>query len=119
MRNNLPRRSLVFAALRCASNAGFRVARSSIGEYPSEANGFVSSPVVRYRLPAASKSMSPPTWQQIPRLVGTSSTVTWLARFNEKSVLRVNRDSRLTPFQAEKSVPSLGASPAGVDSGGA
>jgi hypothetical protein len=55
----------------------------------------------------------------MPRLVGTSSTVTWLAMFNEKSELRVNRANRLTPFHAEKSVPSLGASPPGVFSGGA
>ena len=63
--------------------------------------------------------MSPPTWQHMPRLAGTSSTSTLLAWLIVKSELRVNRESRLTPFQAEKSVPVAGASPAGVDSGGA
>jgi hypothetical protein len=51
-------------------------------------------------------------------LVATSSTVTWLPVFRVKSELRVNRDSRFTPFHAEKSVPFSGASPPGVDSGG-
>jgi hypothetical protein len=65
--------------------------------------------------------MSPPTWQHIPRLVGTSSTVTWLAMFTEWSALRVNRDRRLTPAQVAQvaAVPVGGASPAGVFNGGA
>jgi hypothetical protein len=63
--------------------------------------------------------MSPPTWQQMPRSVATSSTATWLAAFSVKSALRVNRASRFTPCHADQSVPVAGASPAGVDSGGA
>ena len=72
MRSSLPRRSFVLPALRRESNAGLRPALSSSGAYPSEKNGFVSSPVDRYRLPWLSKSMLPPTWQQMPRSTGTS-----------------------------------------------
>src|SRR5258707_493856 len=55
--------------------------------------------------------MSPPTWQHMPRLVGTSRTVTWLARLTVLSVLRVNRDKRLTPVQVVQvaAVPLAGA----------
>src|SRR3712207_7283485 len=54
----------VLAEVRCASNAGLRPARSSTGVNPLDANGLVSSPVDRYRLPWASKSILPPTWQR-------------------------------------------------------
>ena len=68
-----------------------------MGVKPSEANGLVSSPVDRYRLPAASKSMSPPTWQQMPREAGTSRTFFSLALSRVPSVFRTKRESRLTP----------------------
>jgi hypothetical protein len=42
-----------------------------------------------------------------------------LALLSVKSALRVNRESRLTPCQADQFVPVAGASPAGVLSGGA
>jgi hypothetical protein len=61
---------LVLADERCASKAGLRVARSSIGTYPCDSNGLVSSPVDRKRLPWPSKSILPPTWQQMPRSTG-------------------------------------------------
>jgi hypothetical protein len=63
--------------------------------------------------------MSPPTWQHMPRFVAVSRTVTWLDMLSVKSALSVNLASRFTPFHAEKSVPVAGASPPGVDSGGA
>ena len=47
MRRILPRRSFVLPALRRASNAGLRFGRSSIGVYPADWNGLVSSPVDR------------------------------------------------------------------------
>ncbi len=119
IRKILPRRSLVLAAVRWASNAGLRLVRSSSGEYPADSNGLVSSPVDRYRLPAASKSMSPPAWQQMPRSAGTSRMSTLLDWLSVKSALSVNRESRLTPCHADQLPPVVGASPPGVDSGGA
>ncbi len=121
IRSTLPRRSLVLPAERWASNAGLREARSSIGVKPSEAKGLVSSPVDRYRLPAASKSMSPPTWQQMPREAGTSRIFFSLAVSRVPSAFSTNRESRLTPSKGAKSaaLPVSGASPAGVFIGGA
>ncbi len=107
--------------VRRASKAGLRSARSSSGEKPSEEKGLESSPVERYRLPSASKSMSPPTWQHMPRVVGMSRTFFSLALSRVPSSFSVKRESRLTPsyFAKSSAVPFSGASPSGVSSGGA
>jgi hypothetical protein len=44
---------------------------SLIGVNPSDPPALVSSPVVRYSRPSSSNSMSPPTWQQMPRSTST------------------------------------------------
>ena len=79
----------------------------------------MSSPVDRYRLPWLSKSMLPPTWQQMPRSTGTSMI---FCSLDMSSLLRTSlkRDRRITPLNGAKSagVPVNGASPSlvtGVD----
>jgi hypothetical protein len=72
-----------------------RSARSSIGVKPSLANGFVSSPVLISRLPAASKSISPPTWQHRPRVAGVCRIFCSEARSRVASSASLNRDSWL------------------------
>lgn len=121
MRRILPRRSLVLPAERWASKTGLRSGRSSMGVKPSDWKGLESSPVDRYRFPAASKSMSPPTWQQMPRVAWTSRIFFSLAVSRVPSALRTKRERRLTPSKGANSaaVPVSGASPAGVFRGGA
>ncbi len=60
--------------------------------------------------------MSPPTWQQMPRLAGTSRTVIWLPVLRVKSALSVNLDRRFTPVHVVQvaAVPVAGASPGGA-----
>src|SRR5688500_14147387 len=72
MRSILPLRSLVFPDDFCASR-GAAPGRSSIGVNPSEDLENVLSPVLRYKLPALSKSIPPPTWQHSSRWTTTSS----------------------------------------------
>src|ERR671914_1633846 len=115
MRSSLPRRSLVLPDERWASN-GPRPARSSIGEYPSEAQEFVLSPVDRYRLPCESNPTSPPTWQQRSRCVGTSMIVCSVARSSlSVASSHLNLARRLTPHT--NTPPNRSGGEHGADSG--
>ena len=62
MRMSLPFGLLLLAAVRCASQNS-RPGRSSIGVKPSDANGFVLSPVDRYRSPFGANASEPAEWQ--------------------------------------------------------
>ncbi len=97
MRRSFPRRSFVLPDVRRASNAGLRFARSSIGVYPADWNGFVSSPVERNRLPSPSKSILPPTWQHSPRDMLTRRISCSLAK-SSPLLWNLKRDSRLYPL---------------------
>ena len=64
----------------------------------------MSSPVERYRLPSPSKTMSPPTWQQMPRSTGTSR----ICSSEPRSMVSVRsshwkRERRMTPLKRSQS----------------
>src|SRR5215475_4141952 len=95
MRSSLPERLLVLPAERWASQLD-RPGCSSIGAYPSEANGLVLSPVDSHRLPLDLSMTSPaPWWQHSSRCTGTSSTAFSLL-MSSVSPVTVKRLSRST-----------------------
>src|SRR5258708_6684649 len=97
---------------------------SLCGEKPPELPppAGVSSPVTIHRLLFESKSMSPATWQQAPRLTGTFRIFCSDARSSVGlgPSTNLNRDSWKYPFHGSQtlgSAPVVGAFAVGVVSG--
>src|SRR3954468_9095357 len=94
MRRILPLYEFVLAAVRCASQKA-RPGRSSIGSKPSDANGFVLSPVDRHRLPSGPKASEPEEWQHSDRWL-LKVRITRSDAMSSASPTTVKREIRVT-----------------------
>ena len=74
IRKILPLKSFVFELVDLASQPD-RPGRLSLGLYPFDANGFVSSPVDKYKFPTLSQAIDPPVWQHSTRFTGTRNKI--------------------------------------------